>query len=83
MDEIDPTLSKILEISCDYCHINLCGNDGWESHFEADQQYAVRKCGCGKRKWVSVGLQGFDPRNFFEKQSSIVESSFPKVFEKE
>ncbi|MAG60655.1 hypothetical protein CL619_02600 [archaeon] len=79
----EAALPKILEISCDYCHINLEGKDGWECHFEADQQYSIKKCGCGKRKWVSVKLDGFDPRNFFEKQSKEVESNFPKGFEKE
>ena len=83
MEELDPALPQILEISCDYCDASLERTNEWESHFEADRQYAICSCDCGKKKWVPVGLAGFDPRNFFEKQSVNVESSFPKVFEKE
>lgn len=83
MEELDPALSRILEISCDYCDLSLESSGTWESHFEADKQYAICNCACGKEKWVPVGLEGFDPRTFFEKQSREVESSFPKVFERE
>ena len=83
MNEVDPAIPKVHEISCDYCDLILDDHEGWESHFEADKQYAVCKCACGKRKWVPVGLEGFDPRNFFTKQSREVESDFPRVFERE
>jgi hypothetical protein len=82
MDETINKLSNLVEISCDYCHINLEGETKWESIFEADKHYIIHNCECGKRKWLAVGLEGFDPRTFFEKQSVEVESSFPKVFEK-
>ena len=81
MAEENVALNQLVQISCDYCNINLEGEDGWESVFEADKQYCVHKCVCGKRKWVSVGLEGFDPRPFFQKQNFEVESAFPKVFE--
>ncbi|MBT4445747.1 hypothetical protein HOA92_01680 [archaeon] len=83
MEGDDVVLKRLPEISCDYCHINLEGERTWETVFEADKQYAVHKCGCGKHKWMNVGLEGFDPRDFFSKQNSTVESAFPKVFERE
>ena len=83
MKDIEAPLAKILDISCDYCDITLDDKDDWESHFEADQQYAVCRCSCGKHKWVSVGLEGFDPRNFFDKQNTEVKSNYPRVFERE
>lgn len=83
MDESNVKSPVIMQISCDYCHTILEGECGWDSHFEADKQYAVKQCNCGKRKVVPVELQGFDPRDFFEKQSKTVESGFPTVFEKQ
>ncbi len=77
------SLPPLPKISCDYCHANLEDCTDWKSHFEADKQYAIQTCGCGKKKWVSVGMEGFDPRSFFQKQSHEVVSNFPKVFEKE
>ena len=70
-------------ICCDYCDANMDDCADWESHFEADKQYAMRTCSCGKKKSISVGMEGFDPRSFFQKQAQEVVSNYPKVFEKE